>query len=73
MLCDPLDGSANIDANVSVCTIFSIHRVESGLLICFGMDLEGDGEQDLVRAYRYAAIPVTCSPRTSVWMLCVPS
>lgn len=30
ILFDPLDGSSNIDANVSVGTIFSIHRVEGG-------------------------------------------
>jgi fructose-1,6-bisphosphatase I len=30
MMFDPLDGSSNIDANVSVGTIFSIHRCQSG-------------------------------------------
>ena len=30
LICDPLDGSSNIDVNVSIGTIFSIHNKISG-------------------------------------------
>jgi fructose-1,6-bisphosphatase I len=51
VLCDPLDGSANIDANVSVGTIFSIHRLESGSKLCVEQDFLQPGKKQIAAGY----------------------
>jgi fructose-1,6-bisphosphatase I len=48
---DPLDGSSNIDANVSVGTIFSIHRVEGGARLCEEKDFFQPGNKQLAAGY----------------------
>jgi len=48
---DPLDGSSNIDANVSVGTIFSIHRAEGGSRMCEEKDFLQPGSKQLAAGY----------------------
>jgi fructose-1,6-bisphosphatase I len=48
---DPLDGSSNIDANVSVGTIFSIHRVAGGPRECEEKDFLQPGNMQIAAGY----------------------
>ena len=51
VLFDPLDGSSNIDANVSVGTIFSVHRVDGGGYECKLADFLRKGEDQIAAGY----------------------
>jgi len=51
VLFDPLDGSSNIDANVSVGTIFSIHRVEGDVHQCGERDFLQPGNKQIAAGY----------------------
>jgi len=51
VLFDPLDGSSNIDANVSVGTIFSIHRIESEGGACGLQDFLRPGNHQIAAGY----------------------
>jgi len=51
VLFDPLDGSSNIDANVSVGTIFSIHRAEGGPRMCEEKDFLQPGSKQVAAGY----------------------
>jgi len=51
VLFDPLDGSSNIDANVSVGTIFSIHRVEGDVHQCGEKDFLQPGKKQIAAGY----------------------
>jgi len=51
VLFDPLDGSSNIDANVSVGTIFSIHKIECTGSVCGLSDFLQPGRRQVAAGY----------------------
>jgi len=51
ILFDPLDGSSNIDANVSVGTIFSIRRLDNGDRTCQLEDFLRPGREQVAAGY----------------------
>jgi len=51
LLCDPLDGSSNIDVNVSVGTIFSILRAPEGIVNPSEADFLKAGTQQVAAGY----------------------
>jgi fructose-1,6-bisphosphatase I len=48
---DPLDGSSNLDVNVTVGSIFSVHRRPAGRVADLGRDLHLPGRQQVAAGY----------------------